>query len=380
MALSAPSSPGGTSSSSNFLLLTTHPATDRSPLLASSPPSHPSTSPTSSPSLALPRPRFLWLLQLFCLVDFSLVLGTGFAVPLHKLPWSTLLLSLARPVFLLAVYSRREVRGLGVLIIGQVLVSLLVLLYRLNELVQTSTTSLSLSLSPSSLLSLSRPHLPTLPYLLNPTSRWYLLSFSLSLSHYILFALVIGVRRRRNPFAGRGVRGGTGWGEMEWEGVEEEVNAAGAARAGGRYRRGRTVSRASRMSAASRGGGGGGELEQRPEGEVEVREGEVEEEFTDDEEEDGSLPEREEGGEGDGEFEGETSSSEDEDDIIDIPRSGGLGGAGGTLRHRPSRGSILSSFDAARSPPSPSGGAAGDNRPGLRASRGFGSMRSLAGI
>ncbi|GAA5829272.1 hypothetical protein JCM11251_004989 [Rhodosporidiobolus azoricus] len=346
-----------TSETSDYVLL----SHERSPLLRSSTSSpHPLT--TTTP---LPRPRFVWVLQLACLVDLFAILLAGTQVP--ALPKSAVVLSVARPVFVAAVVSSKKVRSMGPLLLAQIMISFLVLLYRVNELVQTSS-SLSLSListsAPSFTSLLPALHIPHLSRLLNPTSRWYLLSFSFSLIHYALFAIFVGVRRRRNPFvggAGRGMRRSSTWAEQEWAGREEVVGVPAVGRS-----RMETFSRTSRMHdpeldagiAQREGGATGGEVEEGREDEV-------------DDDERIDLDDT------------EASSSEDEDDIIDIPRTGGTGG-GGTLRNRASRASLLSvragggAAEGATSPPLTQ--PESERPPGLRASRGFGSMRSLAGI
>ncbi|GAA5976675.1 hypothetical protein JCM11641_005658 [Rhodosporidiobolus odoratus] len=284
--------------SSDFLLLT-H---ERSPLLTSSSSSSPHTAHSPSHH-ALPPPRYRWVLQTACIVDFTVTLSAAQAVSLSKIPITSLLLSLARPVVVGAAVSNSRV-------------SLLILLYRSNELVQRRSSP---PLPPNSPPSFCRVliDLPPLTQFTNPTTNWYLLSFSFSLLHYLLFAIFVDVRRRRNPFSGsRGLRAlgragrGQRWGEMEWEGREENVSSGG----GGR---GRRTSRALRSSEAgvsfvvddANVEGRERELE-AGEGEGEVGE-EAEEERDDDE-----LA---------------TTSSEDEDedsdDIIDIPRRGGVGGA-----------------------------------------------------
>ncbi|GAA6034819.1 hypothetical protein JCM8097_009314 [Rhodosporidiobolus ruineniae] len=406
MSASSPTPSGGglythpqSTSTSSFVLLTT----ERSPLLSS--PSS-ASSPLRPLAPSLPRPRLTWLLQLFCIADLTLVLLAGLAVPLSTLPKSALALSLLRPVVVFAVVSSQRVRQRGVIIIAQVLVSFLILLYRLNERVQTSSPSPPSSPPPREDTPGSKDDDdPLPPFLRSPTTRWYLLSFALSLAHYALFACVVGVRRQRNPLAGR--RDGA-WGETEWEGREESVAGLGEceALAGGRRPRvrGRTVSRASRLSltgggaasassaagSSTAGAGGAGVSPASIGGEeddAELGEEVLEEEdapslspSTSDEEDallglDDPLP----------------SSSEDEDDIIDIPRPysalGGGGGAGGggsgELRHRASRASLLSTRtwarvgEEGRSPPNPSSGEEGRPTTGLRASRGFGSTRSL---
>ncbi|GAA5913341.1 hypothetical protein JCM6882_004093 [Rhodosporidiobolus microsporus] len=347
-----------TNDSSDYVLL----SHERSPLL---PPSTTSPHPLAS-TTPLPRPRFIWVLQFACAVDLLVVLLTGAAVPLSALPKSAVGLSVARPVFVAAVVSSKRVRAMGPLLLGQIMVSLLVLLYRVNELVQRSSTlSLLLSFHPSSvsLLPSLQLHLPALTHLLNATTRWYLLSFLFSLLHYALFAIFVGVRRRRNPFAGgvagRGMRRSATWGEQEWVGREEVVGVPTLARS-----RTRTFSRTSR----GLGSGSDGAMSVA-EGETDAAEGEIEEELEDDNDDERTDLD-----------DTEASSSEDEDDIIDIPRNGAVGGGAGALRNRASRASLLSvrGGGEGRSPPLSPPDA--ERPPGLRASRGFGSVRSLAGI
>ncbi|GAA5923904.1 hypothetical protein JCM10213_004442 [Rhodosporidiobolus nylandii] len=340
----APASPGSPSrsphNSSDFVLLTT----ERSPLLPSSPRPPPHLSAST-----LARPRFWWLLELTCVLDSAVTLSAGLAVPLSALPRSAVALALARPVFVASVVGSRRVRECGVLMVAQVLVSLLVLLYRVNELVQRSATPPpSLSPLPYALSRIS----PTFGHLLNPTSRWYFISFAFSLLHYALFAIVVGVRRRRNPFAGRagGMRRSGAWVEQRWEGREEAVPSAGG--------RGRTHSRASRASAPLSSEGSVPAMGS-PQGDTPASPGEVEEELDT------------EGEDLDAEAELDGSSSEDEDDIIDIPRHPGES----TLRNRTSRMSLWSAREGSGNPSSPE-----RERVGLRASKRFGSMRSLAGI
>ncbi|GAA5876407.1 hypothetical protein JCM1840_006014 [Sporobolomyces johnsonii] len=326
-----------TSSSSDFVLLTT----STSPLLAPHAPPH-------STHVPLPRPRFQPLLQLAALADFAFVLAYGATVPLSSLPKSAVALSLARSVVVGAAVSSSRVREMAPVLMGQVMVSALVLLFRINELVQTnslaSPSTPSPSPSPSRNAPSPAPAAIPLSHLLNPTTLWYLSSFLFSLLHYVLYLFFVGVRRRRNPFVGRAGGGGlrrrlqSEWGEQQWEGREESVGRPGSVRS--------------------------------------ARSGQ--EEVGVEEEEEGFLPGAEEAGEAydeafdEGEEEDDlSSSSEDDDDIIDIPRV-----PGGTLRSRTSRASLLSTSPGARSRlEEPMA------RPqGLRASKGYGSIKSLAGI
>lgn len=203
-------------------------------------------------------------------------------------------------------------------------VSVLVLLFRLNELVQTSGVPTP-STQPTSRDDATLP--PFLHRLLNPTSVWYLSSFAFSLLHYALFVIFVGIRRRRNPLAGRMRRSST-WGEQRWEGREESV-AAGS--------------------------------------ETGESRGSERERLLSPNEEDLGHEGAETGDEGGSSESG--ASSEDEDDIIDVPKRGG------ELRNRASRASLLSARNAGGTAPEIRARAA--SGPGLRASRGYGSINSL---
>ncbi|GAA5953264.1 hypothetical protein JCM21900_004467 [Sporobolomyces salmonicolor] len=317
------------SSSSDFVLLTT----STCPLL-------PPHAPPHSTHVPLPRPRFQPLLQLAALADLAFVLGYGATVPLSSLPKSAVALSLARSAAVGAAVSSSRVREMAPVLMGQAMVSALVLLFRVNELVQTRALPFRPTPTPPSLPP-SSPAPAAIPFshLLNRTTLWYLSSFLFSLLHYALYLVVVGVQRRRNPFVGRGSGGlrrrlQSEWREQRWDGREESVGTPGSVR-----------------SAES------GQGEEEGENELPVAEaeetGEASNEAFDDEEEDVS------------------SSSEDEDDIIDLPRV-----PGGTLRSRTSRASVLSTSPGARSRlEDPIGGPQG-----LRASKGYGSIKSLAGI
>lgn len=325
-----------TRSDSGFVLLTTQ----TSPTALSSP--HRST------HLPLPRPRFLPLLQLTAILDFAVTLWLGLRVGLARLPVSAVVLNSARPVAVVAVASSRNVREYGPVIIGQVMVrsqvpllallamtdiasrlqvSALVLLFRLNEVVQTSNTIASPKL-PATRNYAETATSPTFFHrLFNPVTVWYLSSFAFSLLHYALFVIFVGIRRRRNPLAGRMRRSST-WGEQRWEGREESVAAgseAGESRGSERER-----------------------LLSAEEEDLETAYGEAS------------------GGDDSSEL---GASSDDEDDIIDVPKRGG------ELRNRASRASLLSARNA--------GGNAAEVRarvasgPGLRASRNYGSINSL---
>ncbi|BGP23449.1 hypothetical protein JCM10295v2_002345 [Rhodotorula toruloides] len=308
-----------THSDSGFVLL----ATQTSPAAHASPhASHRST------HITLPRPRFLPLLQLAALLDFAVTLWLSLRVGLARLPASAVALNLARPVLVTVVDSSQDVREYGPLIIGQVMVSALVLLFRLNELVQTSSIPTSPPRQPTTIPRTGDATPPTfLHRLLNPISIWYFSSFAFSLLHYALFVIFVGIRRRRNPLAGRMRRSST-WGEQRWQGREESVPAGsetGESRANERERL---------LSGDEEEFGDGGE----------ASEGDDSSDFA--------------------------ASSEDEDDIIDVPKRGG------ELRNRTSRASLLSARYV--------GGTAADVRarvasgPGLRASRNY--YGSTAGI
>ncbi|BGP01428.1 hypothetical protein NBRC10513v2_002382 [Rhodotorula toruloides] len=312
--------PLNTRSDSGFVLLTTQ----TSPAALSSP--HPSHRSTHIP---LPRPRFLPLLQVAAILDFAVTFWLGLRVGLARLPVSAVVLNLARPVAVVAVASSRNVREYGPVIIGQVMVSALVLLFRLNELVQTSTMPSSPK-QPAITTHIETATSPTfLHRLFNPVAIWYLTSFAFSLLHYALFVIFVGIRRRRNPLAGRMRRSST-WGEQRWEGREESVAA------GSEIGESRGSERERLLSA--------------DEADFEV-----------------------EGGEASGEDDSSEfgASSEDEDDIIDVPKPGG------ELRNRASRASLLSARNVGGAAEVRARTASG---PGLRASRNYGSINSLAGI
>ncbi|GAA5926379.1 hypothetical protein JCM1841_006999 [Sporobolomyces salmonicolor] len=313
------------SSSSDFVLLTT----STCPLLPPHAPPHSTHDP-------LPRPRFQPLLQLAALADLAFVLGYGATVPLSSLPKSAVALSLARSGAVGAAVSSSRVRERAPVLMGQVMVSALVLLFRVNELVQTSSLPSRPTPTPPSLPP-SSPAPAAIPFshLVNRTTLWYLSSFLFSLLHYALYLVVVGVQRHRNPFVGRGSGGlrrrlQSEWREQRWDGREESVGRPGSVR-----------------SAES--GQEEEEENELPAAEAEEA-GEASDEAFDDEEEEVS------------------SSSEDEDDIIDLPRV-----PGGTLRSRTSRASVLSTSPGARSRlEDPIGGPQG-----LRASKGYGSIKSL---
>ncbi|PRQ78064.1 hypothetical protein AAT19DRAFT_9132 [Rhodotorula toruloides] len=330
--------PLNTRSDSGFVLLTTQ----TSPAALSSP--HPSHRSTHIP---LPRPRFLPLLQVAAILDFAVTFWLGLRVGLARLPVSAVVLNLARPVAVVAVASSRNVREYGPVIIGQVMVrsrapyfappgianvasrsqvSALVLLFRLNELVQTSTMPSSPK-QPAITTHIETATSPTfLHRLFNPVAIWYLTSFAFSLLHYALFVIFVGIRRRRNPLAGRMRRSST-WGEQRWEGREESVAA------GSEIGESRGSERERLLSA--------------DEADFEV-----------------------EGGEASGEDDSSEfgASSEDEDDIIDVPKPGG------ELRNRASRASLLSARNVGGAAEVRARTASG---PGLRASRNYGSINSL---
>ncbi|GAA5826282.1 hypothetical protein JCM3770_001671 [Rhodotorula araucariae] len=264
---------------------------ERTPLFAS--PSPPPALDGSDPR----RPRSVPLLQLVALGDLVTTLTLAVRVPIRALPPSAVALNLGRPVLVGTVLSTRCVRDMAPVLLGQVVLSALVLLFRLNELVQKTAAPL-----------------PALSAILrNPTTAWYLASFAFSLTHYALFAAVVGVRRRRAH----------GTAEVHWDGVVEHVRTRSL---GGQD----SVDGSSSAAADDEGAAATAALASS---------------------------------------EDDAGSSDDQDDIIDVPSVHDSG----TLRHRASRASLLSAF----SPPRREGD--GD-RPGLKASRGYGSIRSLAGI
>ncbi|GAA5914464.1 uncharacterized protein JCM6883_004806 [Sporobolomyces salmoneus] len=315
-------------SSSDFLLLTTDQTT---PLLSLSPHS-------THASIPLPPPRFRPVLQAAAIIDLLFVLGYGATIPLTKLPASAVSLNLITSLVVLVAVSSVRVREKAPLLLGQLIVSALVLLYRLNELVQMSS-------NPSGPIPRGR--------LFGPVSIWYLGSFAFSLLHYLLFIVFVGVRNRRNPFVGHrraatreggtrtrsrsrnGRRRRSTWGEERWDGRQEVVRAGGSVRSNS-FR--------------------------NDDDEVE----EVEDERFEEE----AQGEEEEGFDSDNLSANSTTDSEeddeddDEDDLIDIPKPGHS-----TLRSRTSRASLLS----LPTEPISRGNA-------LRASRNYGSMRSLSGI
>ncbi|GJN87325.1 hypothetical protein Rhopal_000273-T1 [Rhodotorula paludigena] len=314
------------SASSDFLLLTTQ------------------TSPLLSPHapIPLPRPRFLGVLLGAAVLDFAVTLYLALCVPVSDLPASAVAINLARPFVVAAAVSTKRAREMGPVMLGQATVSALVLLFRLNELVQTNAIP---SPSPHSLFQLPfrLPHLPA--NVLNHVTLWYLVSFAFSLLHYALFAIFVGVRRRRNPFVERGpggMRRSSTWGEQRWDGRTELVPGTGSVRS----------SRAS-------GDDDDGLL--------------VADAF-----EGGYSSAAEGSGDEDGTGLDSSLESEDEDDIIDIPRK--QGGAGGSLRRRASRLSLRSPLLAPAPEDAQRSGGPGQRPPGLRASRNYGSINSLAGI
>ncbi|GAA5957181.1 hypothetical protein JCM3765_005431 [Sporobolomyces pararoseus] len=326
----------GSASSSDFLLLTT----DQTPLLST---------PSTSNSIPLPPPRFRPILQVAAVLDLLFVLGYGATVPLKSLPLSAVGLNSLRSLVVLSAVSSVRVREYAPVLLGQLIVSALVLLYRLNELVQTSS-----SLATPSTISL--PPIFSSHRLFNPISIWYLGSFGFSLLHYILYILFVGIRNRRNPFVGNGESGAmrrqssrrrrrSTWTEQRWEGRQEWVRGGPAS---------------SVRSNSFRSEVQGGETEQ-------IEEQEEEEGFDErnEQEEEGFFSNEEERSEDS--FSDSTDSEEDdEDELIDIPKPGH---SLATLRNRTSRASLLSL-------PSPT--VSRDNA--LKASRNYGSMRSLSGI
>ncbi|GAA5925733.1 hypothetical protein JCM3775_001486 [Rhodotorula graminis] len=309
---------GHSNDSSDYLLLT---SSEHSPLLPSS--SSGSRAPTSS------RPPRLALLRLAAAADLCTTIALALRVPVTALPPSAVALNLARPLVVL-------VPGAGAacapVMLGQLVLSTLVLLYRLNELVQTTTVP---------------PSEAAAWLLLNPTTAWYLASFAFAPLEYALFLALVGVPRR-GAGARAGLRGSSRWaaGERPWEGAVERVGASARSERS--------------LSVGGAGGGAGlGEMGAWDDPELDAASSE-------DDDDGGSL----------------LSSDDDADDLVDVPRGGGAHlssprherGEPTLLRNRASRASLLSVL----APPTRDGGE--EDRPGFGASRGYGSIRSLAGI
>ncbi|ORY88794.1 hypothetical protein BCR35DRAFT_329698 [Leucosporidium creatinivorum] len=201
------------------------------------------------PTNALPRPRFLPVLVAAAVLDFAWTVM--YAVPLaweaRTGLWVAVAVSLVRPLLVLAVVTSVRVRERSSWILAQGMLSFLVLLYHVNELVQNGTPSTPTPppedspappAVPSSFLAS-----PLAPSIAAPQEQgfsitfsrsatvWYIISFGFSLLHYLLYAVFVGIRRKRNPFVGRrgpstvGGRRVSGWGEQRWEGSEEVVHA-----------------------------------------------------------------------------------------------------------------------------------------------------------
>ncbi|GAA5910830.1 hypothetical protein JCM8208_001007 [Rhodotorula glutinis] len=284
-----------TSDSSDYLLLTHD---EHSPLLRS-----PSSSSSSAPAPAS-RPPLVALVQLAALLDLATTLALALRVPIRTLPPSAVALNLARGLVVVVAGAVSSGAHLAPVLLGQLVLSTLVLLYRLNELVQTTA-------------------LPPSDAWINPTTVWYLASFAFAPLEYALFLVVVGVPRRRAA-VGRRWAGG----ETRWDGAVVRVGAA----------------RSDRTSSV----GGASLVDERAWAADEL--------------------------DSDG-FASSSSSDDDADDIIDVPRPHPhlSSSVEPGLRNRTSRASLLSAL----SPPLAPGD---DERPGFGASRGYGSIRSLAGI
>ncbi|GAA5935630.1 uncharacterized protein JCM15063_001759 [Sporobolomyces koalae] len=327
--MSIPAAPSGSrqdpaSSSSDFILLTT----DSTPLLGSS-------------TIPLARPRFRFIQQLVAAADFVTVLGYGATVPLKQLPFSAVSLNLARPVVVLCAVTSVRVREYAPVLLGQLVVSTLVLLYRLNELVQKYSTSTTTATTATTWMD-DVP--PIVRHLLNPTTVWYSTSFLFSLLHYILYVVFVGVRSTRNPFVGNAraraasstdgtTRRGSSrrrrsrrstWGEQTWQGRQELV-CSNRDSSSGRAREGENANNDLReeedpAEAAAY------HARARDSTRAELQdEGEDDEDVNSDE-----MTESESTS---------SSSEEDEDDLIDIPKPGH---SHQSLRNRASRASLLS--------------------------------------
>ncbi|GAA6005780.1 hypothetical protein JCM11491_004007 [Sporobolomyces phaffii] len=316
-------------SSSEFLLLTTDPSTA---LLA-----HPS-------SIPLAPPRFRLVLQVAAVLDLVTVLGYGSRVPLSELPPSAIVINSTRSLVVLAAVSSRRVREHAPVLLAQLIVSALVLLYRFNELIQTSS-------------SLALPPVFASHRLLNRISIWYGASFAWAVAHYILFVLFIGVGKRRNPFVERPPNGArrhssrrrrrSTWNEHRWEGRQESVSA--------------TTRPGVRSNSLSQEGRGERDEGHRSPGN---NEDEAEEGFLsggDDDEDDDE--DAQSAGSDSFDLDSSEEESDDDDDLIDIPKPGH---SNATLRNRASRASLLSL---------PAQPVSRENA--LQASRNYGSMRSL---
>lgn len=220
-------------------------------------------------------------------------------------------------------------------------VTALVLLFRLNELVQTNA-----AFSPPSSINDATDFL-------NPTTEWYLASFGWSCLHYLLYAAFVGFTRERNPLAGRMQRSST-WGEQRWEGTQVAVDGA-------------TLAGSIRSRSSVSGGGTGSDAGGR------VFDVQGEYAYS------GSAEERNATGSDQDGFSSE-SEEDDENDIVDVPRQyrgGGLTAATSTLRHRPSHASLLSVRGPLHADPSPSTSPRSRLASGLGAVRNYGSINSL---
>ncbi|POY76759.1 hypothetical protein BMF94_0008 [Rhodotorula taiwanensis] len=345
-----------TASDSGFVLLTT--ATDDSadreaPVHRSRGEASAVPHLTARTTTTLPRPRCWPLLSIAALTDSIVTFALALRVPIETLPKSAVVINLARSVVVGTVVVSPRIREFGPVILAQLAVSALVLLFRLNELVQTNAVFAGPSVG------LQEDHARKL---LNPTTEWYLSSFLFSCLHWLLFVTFVGVRRTRNPLAGRMKRSST-WGEQRWEGTQETINPEyedGSIRTlssrGHRYQN--SHGSASTSAALSLGIDNEGET---------------------------GVPE-----EYDSADELDNVSSDDEDehenDIIDVPRrytGGGLTrSVSGPLRHRRSRASLLSTSSSTRRSEEGRPATSPRNRvaSGLGLVRNYGSINSIAGI
>ncbi|GAA5975866.1 hypothetical protein JCM10908_005308 [Rhodotorula pacifica] len=330
----APTSPR----SSDFVLLTTAAAAE----------ARPATNESERPHLdrftrsVLPRPRFLPVLQGAAVLDLISTVVLALRVPIKALPPSTVAINLARSVVVGSVVSSARVRELGPVILAQLAVTALVLLFRLNELVQTNA-----AFSPPSARA---------PTFLNPTTEWYLASFAFSSLHYVLFAAFIGFTRERNPLAGRMKRSST-WGEQRWEGTQVPVDTRATSVTGSVSSDG---DRGNASSFSHRGS--------------DIRDASVHSDNGDEEDATGASDRDLHDFSSDSDF-------DDENDIVDVPRryhGGGLTAATSTLRNRASYASLASTtgHPGAESSTSPRK----RTTSGLGVVRNYGSINSLAGI
>ncbi|GAA6064759.1 hypothetical protein JCM10212_002310 [Sporobolomyces blumeae] len=222
-------------SSSGYVLLTTTPMTPRAdelvPLLDGPPPPRASHQP---PQRRRRRREVQVALCVSALVDlawsllYPWLLDPRVGAHDQSVPWSSVVLNSVRPVSVLAcaVSGPTVLERCGPVILGQTILAALVLLYRLNELVQRSSSSSTATSVPTTLdvdldpvMSIRTvqqqqrrqaqeegggrgPDVPPGPgeaarWYDNPITAWYVACFALSLVHYVLFLSLVGIERRR---------------------------------------------------------------------------------------------------------------------------------------------------------------------------------------